>query len=137
MSDCIMLHFAGGRQIHIKFCLNDSFFIPDRFCQIMPIWINNAASSSAHKSWKFRYNIILLQLRRVWTASDNHISVDKEIFSFDCNMLNFHANNSLLVWFSLGLNHLKSISLYIRHLIIQLMIFQNPHLSLKYNLCWM
>ena len=47
----------------------------------------------------------------------------------DCNMLNFHANNSLLVSFSLGLKHLKSISLYIRHLIIQLMIFQNPHLS--------
>ena len=60
----------------------------DRFCQIMPIWINNAASSSAHKSWKFRYDIILLQIRRVWTASDNHISVDKETFSFDCNMLN-------------------------------------------------
>ena len=30
-------------------------------------------------------------------SDDNHISIDKETFSFDCNMLNFHANNSLLV----------------------------------------
>ena len=38
MSNHIMLHFAGDRQTHVKFCVDDGFFIPDRFCQIMPIW---------------------------------------------------------------------------------------------------
>ena len=98
MSDRIMLHFAGGRQIHIKFCIDDSFFIPDRFCQIMSIWINYTAPSSAHKFRKLGYDIALTQVRRIRTASDNHISIYKETFPLDCNVL----NSGLPFWIVIG-----------------------------------
>ena len=48
MSNHIMLHFAGDRQTHVKFCVDDGFFIPDWFCQIMSIRVDNTASSPAN-----------------------------------------------------------------------------------------
>ena len=79
MSNRIMLHLTGGRQAHIELCIDDGFFIPNRLCQIMTIRINDAASASAHKFRKFRYDIALTQVRRIRTASDNHISIDFHI----------------------------------------------------------
>ena len=65
MSNRIMLHLTGGRQAHIELCIDDGFFIPNRLCQIMTIRINDAASASAHKFRKFRYDIALTQVRRI------------------------------------------------------------------------
>ena len=98
MANRIMLHLTGGRQAHIELCIDDGFFIPNRLCQIMTIRINDAASASAHKFRKFRYDIALIQVRRIRTASDNHISIYKETFPLDCNVL----NSGLPFWIVIG-----------------------------------
>lgn len=98
MSNRIMLHLTGGRQAHIELCIDDGFFIPNRLCQIMTIRINDAASASAHKFRKFRYDIALTQVRGIRTASDNHISIYKETFPLDCNVL----NSGLPFWIVIG-----------------------------------
>ena len=64
----------------------------------MTIRINDAASASAHKFRKFRYDIVLTQVRRIRTASDNHISIYKETFPLDCNVL----NSGLPFWIVIG-----------------------------------
>ena len=92
-----MLHLTGGRQAHIELCIDDGFFIPTGL-SIMTIRINDAASASAHKFRKFRYDIALTQVRRIRTASDNHISIYKETFPLDCNVL----NSGLPFWIVIG-----------------------------------
>ena len=68
--------------------INNSFFVPYRFCQVMPIRVNNAAAAAAHFFRQFSNFILRLQICRVSITCKVHIAVYKIAVPFNSNMLN-------------------------------------------------
>ena len=88
MAAYIKLHTAGGYFTHIKLGINNSFFVPYRFCKVMPVRVNNTAAAAAHLFRQFSNFVLCLQICRVSITCKIHIAVYKIAMPFNSYMLN-------------------------------------------------
>jgi len=88
MTANIKLHAAHGHFLHIQISIYNFLPIPHRFCLVMTIRINDAASAAAYGFRQLRNFVRTMQIVRIHCFRKNHVAIDKIAMPFNGNVAN-------------------------------------------------